>query len=141
MLRIGKLTDYAMLILSKMAKEPDCILSANDIADAVHLSGTTVSKILKMLAEANLVRSIRGAEGGYQLRKAPQKISLAEIIQAMEGYIAITECCDKISLCNIEPFCGMRKNWQKINKIFLAFLTQLTLFDLLKPSLEFTKLQ
>lgn len=133
MLRISKLTDYAMLIMSQMAKEPNLIISATQLAEILHLSGPTVSKILKMLADADLVRSVRGAEGGYHLSRSAEKITIADVIFAMEGELAVTECCESINLCAIDSVCTMKTNWRKINKAVKTFLTQLTIKDMLQP--------
>ena len=133
MLRIGKLTDYAILIMSQMAKEPTAILSATSLAEALHLMSPTVSKVLKMLSEAGLVSSVRGAEGGYHLTQPAAHITLARIITAMEGGFAITECCENNGLCVIDSLCVMRENWQKINKMVHGLLDRLTLVDLLSP--------
>lgn len=133
MLRIGKMTDYAMLIMSHMAKTPGSILSATSLADALHLTAPTVSKILKMLSDASLVNSIRGAEGGYLLSKPAAEISVADIIAAMEGDLALTECCESSSLCAIDSMCTMRGNWKKINKMVNSMLSRLSVQDMLKP--------
>lgn len=133
MIRIGKLTDYAMLILSHMAKHDSAVLSAASLAEALHLSPPTVSKVLKILSDGQLVSSIRGAEGGYHLARKATEISLADIIAAMEGDFAMTECCEKNGLCAIDTMCAMRENWRKINNIIHALLGKLTLVDMLEP--------
>src|SRR5260221_8852168 len=116
MLRIGKLTDYAMMILTYMAKDPATHLSSAFLAEALRLTTPTVSKILKILSEADLVNSVRGAEGGYRLAKNPAEITVADIIAAMEGDLAMTECCEVYSACALDSICLMRDNWKKINK-------------------------
>jgi len=133
MVRIGKLTDYAMLLMSQMAKEPNAILSATFLAETLHLNAPTVSKILKMLGEANLVCSVRGAEGGYHLAHPAQDITVADVVAAMEGKIAMTECCEKTNLCAIDAYCTMRENWQKINKMIQALLAKFTILDMAGP--------
>src|SRR5262245_58743947 len=100
MLRIGKLTDYALLILGQLAKS-EHFMSANALAGILHLSAPTVSKILKMLSEAGIVSSLRGAEGGYKLALPASGITLADIIISMEGEFALTECCTSKNLCAI----------------------------------------
>lgn len=136
MLRISKLTDYAMLIMSQMAKDPNSVLSATELAEVLHLSGPTVSKILKMLADALLVKSVRGADGGYHLSRPAEKITVADVISAMEGELAVTECCESVNLCAIDSVCTMKDNWRKINKIVKSFLTKLTIRDMLQPLSE-----
>ncbi len=133
MIRFGKLTDYAMLIMSHMAKEPHSILSATSLAEVASLSTPTVSKVLKMLAEAGLVSSIRGADGGYRLTRPAQAISLVDVIAAMEGEFAMTECCEKLDTCVINGKCLLRENWRKINSTIQSFLAELTILDMLEP--------
>jgi FeS assembly SUF system regulator len=137
MLRIGKLTDYAILILGEMAGLPDAILSATSLAELLQLPLPTVSKILKILSEANLVTSIRGAVGGYRLAKPAANITLAHVITAMEGELALTECCEKSGLCGLDSFCKMQVNWQKINKLVLNLLMQWTILDMRNENAEF----
>lgn len=133
MLRISKLTDYALLIMSQMAKETDAILSAKSLADILHLSPPTVSKILKILSDGSLVKSVRGADGGYLLARQPTKISVADIITTMEGKLAMTECCESVSFCTIDSVCNLRANWRTINKLVYGFLAKLTIADMLEP--------
>jgi len=133
MLRIGKLTDYAMLIMGELAKDPDGILSAAFLAETLHLTSPTVSKILKILAEANLVSSVRGAEGGYRLARGAAAISIADILQAMEGQVAMTECCETAGACAIDTSCTMRGNWRRINQVIQVLFSKFTLLDMLQP--------
>lgn len=132
MIRIGKLTDYALLILSQMAKEPDSVLSATLLAETLHLSAPTVSKILKMLSDAGLVSSIRGAVGGYHLARPAAEISVADVIAAMEG-LAMTECCANAGLCAIDAMCTMRENWRTINQMVSSLLARFSIVDMTKP--------
>lgn len=133
MLRIGKLTDYATLILASLAADPTTIKSATALADHLSLPATTVSKILKMLSEAGLVTSARGAEGGYRLQKPAKEISVAEVIAVMEGDIAMTECCEKAGLCTLQTTCGMKENWLKINGVVHSLLSRLSVLDMMSP--------
>lgn len=133
MLRIGKLTDYAMLIMSQMARHPDAVMSATMLAELLHLTVPTVSKVLKMLSDAGLVSSIRGAEGGYHLARLANTITVADIIAAMEGDLAMTECCESPGLCSIDSFCTMRENWLQINNMIHALLSKVTILDMLDP--------
>ena len=133
MLRIGKLTDYALLIMSQMAKKQEMLLSTTQLAEMLHLPLPTVSKILKMLSDAHLVSSQRGAEGGYRLAKNPVEITVADIIAAMEGALSVTECCEGFGRCAIDSSCMIRENFRVINKKIQALLAQFTIIDLLKP--------
>ncbi len=133
MLRISKLTDYATVIMSYLALYPEQIISAAHIAKALHLGTPTVSKILKILCEASLVKSHRGTEGGYQLARLAKDITLADIVSAIEGKLAMTECCASKSLCALDALCGIKGNWQIINKVILTALSCLSLADMAKP--------
>jgi FeS assembly SUF system regulator len=133
MLRIGKLTDYAMMILAALAKAPEDVQSATSLADALHLSSATVSKILKILSEAALVSSVRGAEGGYKLQKSAHEISVAQVIAVMEGDIAMTECCEQTERCTLQTSCSMKSNWLKINGVVHGLLSRLTVVDMMSP--------
>lgn len=133
MLRIGKLTDYAMLVLIEMAKSPTSVLSATALAERLGLMPPTISKVLKILAESKLVLSIRGAEGGYHLAKPAAEITVAEVIAAMEGNLAMTECCDDTTLCAIESMCAMRDNWRQINGMVRTLLNRFSILDMLTP--------
>jgi len=130
MLRINKLTDYALLICGEMARTPDLVHSATMLSDALHLSLPTVSKILKLLADAALIESMRGVNGGYRLLHHPSEISLLQIMAAIEGPVTLTECCDENSHCSIMQRCQMRSNWLKINKHIITIFEKIRLSDM-----------
>jgi FeS assembly SUF system regulator len=133
MLRISKLTDYGTLVLSTMASAPDTQFSATELAHKLGLNTTTVSKLLKSLTRAELLNSQRGAHGGYQLAKAIDKISALEIIRALEGPVALTECSTDHNECEIASACKMQSKWQIINFAIRRALSELSLADLSKP--------
>ena len=133
MLKIGKMTDYAMLILSQMVKEPDAIMSATFIADTLHLPAPTVSKILKVLGDAALVTSVRGAIGGYRLGRPGATISIADVIAAMEGDLAMTECCETTNHCTLGTLCSMQDNWVKVNGLIKSLLSRISIIDMVGP--------
>jgi FeS assembly SUF system regulator len=127
---MSKLTDYGTLVLAQLAAYSDGVASAGQVADATHLGQPTVSKLLKALARAGLVVSARGVQGGYALARPPQLISAAEIIDALEGPVAITECSAAGSCCDLEEFCRVGKAWQTINSSIRKALQQVSLADL-----------
>ncbi|GAB6196637.1 SUF system Fe-S cluster assembly regulator [Lysobacter xanthus] len=133
MLRVTKLTDYATVVLTVLAASPAEVLSATEIADRAGLEATTVSKVLKPLAQAALVEGFRGAHGGYRLARAATDIRLIEVIEAMEGPLAVTECSVHDGQCGIESSCGMRRNWRRINDVIVQSLSGVTLQDMLDP--------
>lgn len=129
MLRISKLADYATLIMVQLAKDVDKLSSASTLAKALRLSIPVVSKILKILCQAGLVSSMRGAEGGYRLARPAMEISLAEVVSALEGDLAFTECCSKRSTCTLESSCGAKNHWKVINEAIYSTLSKVTLKD------------
>ena len=133
MLRVTKLTDYATVVLTVLAARPGEILSATDLADHSGLEPPTVSKVLKPLAQAGLVEGLRGVHGGYRLSRAAADISLIEIVEAMEGPLAMTECSQADSHCGIAHQCGARANWRLINDVVADALRGVTLAQMLHP--------
>lgn len=130
MLRISKLADYAALIMSQLAKESKKLSSASFLAEKLHLSLPVVSKILKILCQAGLISSVRGAGGGYRLARLPEKITLADVVSAIEGDFAITECCSSRGTCALDATCGTKNNWKGINTVIYTALSKLTIMDL-----------
>ncbi len=134
MLRISKLADYGTMVTAYMARRPEQLFSAGEIAHALGLGQPTVSKILKMLGHAALVVSWRGAAGGYTLARAPEKISVAEIVDAMEEQpFGLTECSATEGLCAQEDTCIVRGNWQRINVAVRRALEEVSLADMIRP--------
>jgi FeS assembly SUF system regulator len=130
-LRVSKLTDYATFVMTCLASAGDGVLSAQALAERARLELPTVSKLLKQLAQAGLVASTRGINGGYRLARPPDRITIADIVTAMEGPIGMTECSAQAGLCDHEPHCGVRVNWQRINQAIANALANVTLADML----------
>jgi FeS assembly SUF system regulator len=133
MLRISKLADYGTVIMNYLAKEPQSLLSANEISRKVHLALPTASKVLKILVAANLVVSVRGTDGGYRLSRLPEQITIADVITAVDGAPALTECNAMNKTCSQDSICAIRDNWRLINKTIFMALNSLTLADMTKP--------
>ena len=133
MIRLSKLTDYATVILSFMARDNTHVRAAMEIASATGIALPTVSKILKLLVNAKVLISTRGAKGGYALARAPEKITIAAVISALEGPIALTECSISQQGCEQASGCGIRGNWSLINQTIHNALESVTLADMIKP--------
>jgi len=131
MLRLSKLADYGTQVMTYMARD-HVIHSASEVAADLCIAAPTVSKILKMLVRKNLVVSMMGAKGGYVLARHPSEISIAEIIDAMDGPISITECSSNTT-CDRESSCSTRSNWQGINHIILDALEKVSLAEMIAP--------
>lgn len=133
MLRISKLTDYAIVVLSLMAKASERTFAAGELAERSGIALPTVSKILKSLAKAGIVRSTRGAKGGYHLAHPPHHTTVASVIDALEGPIAITECGVAHDSCQQAHSCHIRGNWNVINRAVRTALEAVTLTDMVQP--------
>ena len=134
MLRVTKLTDYATVVLTVLATRRGEVLSAAELAEHSGLEQPTVSKLLKPLAQAGLVEGLRGVHGGYRLSRDASEISLIEVVEAMEGPLAMTECSQHDSNCGIAHQCGVRSNWRLINDVVADALRGVTLAQMLRPS-------
>lgn len=137
-MRLSKLTDYAVVLMVHMGQSDDDRFTTARIAEETGVPHPTVAKLLKDLARAGLLISVRGAAGGYRLGRTPCEISIAEIIQALEGPIALTACVDGTDdHCNVENLCGMRGNWNKVNLAIRSALDSVTLADMAIRPMEF----
>jgi FeS assembly SUF system regulator len=130
MLRISKLTDYGTVVLAQLARAPGERRTATAVAKQTRIALPTVSKLLTSFHRAGLVTSVRGARGGYQLARPPGSISAAEIIDAIDGPVAITECSGVHSACDIETVCRTGTAWQRINEAIRQSLDGVTLSQL-----------
>ncbi len=136
MFKLNKLADYATVLMAYMAVHSGHIFTARDLAEATHITLPTVGKILKMMAKAKLLRSTRGAKGGYELSRSATEISIADILFAIEDKVAMTDCSHKAGECALENYCSIRCNWQLINQTILSALESLSLADMAKPMVK-----
>jgi FeS assembly SUF system regulator len=133
MLRISKLTDYAIIVLGHMARNPQQTFAATELADSAGVNVPTVSKVLKTLTRAQVLTSTRGVKGGYQLASAPEHTTVASIIYALEGPIALTECGLEQDACQQSSSCHTRGHWNVINRAINTALESVTLADMATP--------
>jgi FeS assembly SUF system regulator len=132
MLRISKLTDYAILVMVELTREGE-MLSAQALAERIHVETPTASKVLKLLSGNGLLQSYRGPSGGYQVSRSASDISVAEVIAAIEGPIAMTECSVEEGLCSQEDNCDLRSNWQRISLAVAQALRDVSLAEMSAP--------
>jgi FeS assembly SUF system regulator len=129
-LRISKLTDYATVILAYLAEDEAARRNATEVAASTGLGVPTVSKLLKELQRAGLVASTRGSRGGYALARPADAISAADIIDAVEGPVGLTECATTPGQCGIEHSCRVGGSWQRVNAAIRSALQDVTLTQL-----------
>jgi FeS assembly SUF system regulator len=133
MLRISKMTDYAIMVMVELNASKGEVLSAQALAERSHLELPTVSKVLKLLVKTGMVDSYRGSNGGYSLERKAADISVAEIITAIEGPIAMTECSVEEGLCAQEAMCSLRGNWQRISIAVAKAMDGVSLAEMAQP--------
>lgn len=135
MIRLTRLADYGVVVMTHIAYQPDAVHAAADVAEDIHLPPPTVSKILGAMARAGLLTSHRGLKGGFSLSRPAADITMGEIISALEGPIAITDCLDNGGGdCSLESLCPTRGHWQKINGAIKKALDDVSLEDLVQPA-------
>ncbi len=131
MIRLSKLADYGIVIMTNMARHPQRQHNAGAIAAESHIPLPMASKILKALARAGLLASHRGAKGGYGLARPAERISVADVITALDGPIAVTACIENSpGECDIEALCPARANWQRINHAIRGALAGISMAEM-----------
>jgi len=135
MFRMTKQTDYGIVLLTRFASAPmGHVHTARDLSEETLLPLPMVSKILKVLGRYGLLMSHRGVKGGYSLARRPDQITMIDIVGALEGPVAITECSlERPGACTQEPLCPVRTHWQRINQVVRDALAGLTLAEMTQP--------
>jgi FeS assembly SUF system regulator len=128
MLRMSKLADYALVLLTHMAQQGlGQVTTAQELAARSRVPLPTVSKILKELSKAGVVISHRGRCGGYSLARPAAQISVAAVVEALEGPVALTECSGTDGGCSLEPVCVAKGHWGPISRAIHRTLQRLPL--------------
>lgn len=131
MIRLSRLADYGVVLACQMAVKADGCHNAYDLAAATGLPAPTVSKLLAALARAGVLVSQRGAKGGYRLARAPEAITAADIVSAVDGPIALTVCIEHGSgACDVESLCPTRSGWRRINDAVRDAMKSVSLAEL-----------
>lgn len=134
MLKLSKLADYATVLMTAVAREPAQTQTGQGLAERTRIPLPTVAKLLKTLTKGGLLESLRGARGGYRLARPAEQISVADIIGALEGPIAVTDCAGHSGGCSIETDCATRANWRLINTAIREALEAVTLAQMVQTA-------
>lgn len=138
MLKLNRITDYAVVVLAQMAREPNRLVTGPQLAQDSAMPMPTVAKVLKDLTREGVLVSERGAHGGYRLARPPSEITVLQIIRALEGPVSLTACVDGTEgNCDVESLCPMRGNWDRVNGAIRTALESVSLADMAVPSLKF----
>lgn len=128
MIKLSKMTDYAVVLLAEMAGRDAALVNATSLAEATKLPEPTVSKILKALARHSIVTSTRGMNGGYILGRSAEEINMVDIITALDGPITLTACVDESTeCCDRSASCSMKGKWNPVNRAMQAALENVSL--------------
>ena len=130
MLKLSKLTDYAVVVLVRLSEEGG-IQTSGGIASTTGVPEPTVAKVLKIMTSAGLVVSQRGARGGYRLARPLATIPIAEVITAIDGPIALTACVEhSVTVCDASGLCPVKGRWDAVNAAILDALSGISLADM-----------
>lgn len=135
-MRLSSMADYAVVTMCAAARHCGFArVSASDLAQETGLPLPTVQKLVSTLSKAGLLKSVRGAGGGIQLSRPAAAITLADIVEAVEGPIALTACVeDGRHDCALEASCSVRPHWAVVNKAMRGALSGISLSQLSAPA-------
>lgn len=136
MLRLNRITDYAVVVLTQMVRDPDTQVTAPQLSEDSSVPAPTVAKVLKALAKEGVLASQRGVNGGYRLARPAGDISMLEVIRALEGPVSLTACVDGAEGdCDVEQLCPVRGNWDRVNTAIRGALAEVSLEDMAIPAM------
>ena len=128
-MRLSSMADYAVVTMSAAARHCGMVrVSAAQLAEETGLPPATVQKLVSKLSAAGLLRASRGAGGGLKLARPAAAISLADIVEAVEGPIALTACVEQGRHdCGMESACAVRPHWGAVNAAMRGALADVPL--------------
>lgn len=136
MIRLSRMADYGVVVMTYMAMRAHRTQTTHQVAQATGLPEATVGKLLKVFAREGLLESHRGVHGGYELTRAAEDVTVADIVTAVEGPIALTLCVDDHpGSCDVESLCPMRGGWNRINSALREALEGVSLAAMAFPEL------
>ncbi len=133
MIRVSKLADYAVVVLATLAQNDTALMNASGISSKSGLPEPTVAKVLKLLARAEIVQSVRGVNGGYKPVHSPEQLSVARIVTAVDGPISLTSCVDgSPDTCGFESKCAVKGRWNSVNFAIRTAMEGVSLVDMMQ---------
>jgi Rrf2 family protein len=137
MLRLSKKADYALIAMKHLALRPDqAASSAREIAEQYDIPVELMAKVLQRLAREGLLASHQGTRGGYQLSRPPANISVADVIQAVDGPLTVTACSTEEENCDQYSKCSVRDPLWKIKERILVALQTCSITELASEAAE-----
>ena len=135
MLRLSKKVDYAIILLVHLGRVSKPV-SAQEIASHYLLPQPMVANILKQLSSAGMIESKRGQQGGYCLDQSPDRITLSDIIQVIDGSFTLVECVRSRDDCKVQESCPTQNSLLALHSKLEGFMTSITLRELIEPQTE-----
>ena len=133
MLRVQKLTDHGIHLMVYLARSQE-VRNARQASEATRVPAPTAEKVLKRLARGGLLVSHRGVSGGYSLARPADQVSVAHVVEAVEGPFGLTQCSNPSSApCESEDDCPVRPHWAVINHAVHDALNRVTLEEIAGP--------
>jgi Rrf2 family protein len=137
MLRLSKKVDYGLISLMHLARHQNKpFWSAREIGAEYDIPLELLAKILQKLAHRGLINSHHGANGGYSLRRSPDKINVAEVIQAIEGPFSLTDCVSSEGVCGQFDKCNVKSPLQQLNDLVVRGLMQITIEEMNREDMK-----
>ena len=135
MIRISRLADYGVVMMCEMSLEPGEPFSATHLSGKTKMSDSAIMKILKLLSKADLLGSIRGPKGGYFVKKDPTSITVLDVVNAIDGPVAVTLCShNSHESCEFKASCAAKRGWVNINSALQSTLSQFTIADFISTT-------
>ncbi|MBM3482146.1 MAG: SUF system Fe-S cluster assembly regulator [Alphaproteobacteria bacterium] len=133
MIRVSRMADYGVVAMTHIARRAEDLHTAASVADATGVPLPSATKLLKLLARQGILASQRGAHGGYTLKRRPADVSVADLIVAIDGPIALADCLhgDEGAACGLESFCSIRSPWQKVSDAIRVALEEVSLAEMI----------
>jgi Rrf2 family protein len=127
LMQIPRKIEYALRAMIHLADNPDGVARGLEIAERQQIPKYYLEKVIRDLMRRGLVRARRGPGGGYQLARTPETISFKDIIEAVEGPIALNVCMDGSNNCQLKPTCRMFRVWEEGQRVLLEVFSHTTL--------------
>lgn len=131
MLRINRQTDYAVRVVLALAQQPmGTRISTGEIGKKMLIPKNFLPRIVAQLAQAEIIATFPGRDGGLQLAHTPDKINLRHVVEAFEGTLLISECIEGNDFCPFEQACVVRPRWSRLQRVILEELASTSFLDL-----------
>jgi Rrf2 family protein len=130
MFKLSKKTEYCLLVLRHLARQADEVWTVRDLARECRVPQPLLAKLMQQLARRDLVRSVQGLRGGYRLNRDLSQISLAEVVESVDGPISLTSCKQDDDRCERHSFCDLKTAIAPVQRQMRQYLQEVKVSDL-----------